>query len=328
MITPLVGHETPKAFFTGALRRGRLASTYLFVGPDGVGKRLFAERLAAALVCQRNDGRAVDPCGACDACRLSASGSHPDVLRVSKPEDRATLPIDAFIGPADKRNQQGLCHDLSLRPMLADRRVAIIDDADAFSIETANCLLKTLEEPPPRSLILLIGTSLSRQIATIRSRSQVIRFAPLTDQQVAAVLSGAPHALEPKAAQRLAEMSGGSVSRALLLTEESFVAARQELLHALESGGSDPIALMRLIEERSKAAGTEPKVRRRLLRELIDGAVGHFHRRLVEGANEERRDGRLDALDACLRAEEQTGRNGNQSAVVQSLAERLATIDA
>jgi len=225
-VITVLGHDSAKDRFQRTLAHGRLASTYLFVGPVGVGKRTFAERLAAALLCPNRAEDSLDPCGRCDNCRLTTAGSHPDLLRVSRPEDKTTLPVDLFIGPADKRNREGLCHDIALRPLVATRRVAVIDDADDFGIESANCLLKALEEPPPGSLLILIGTSLARQLSTIRSRSQIVRFERLEASQVAEILQREPHSLDPADAGRLATISNGSVSRALELAEGQLDQAR------------------------------------------------------------------------------------------------------
>lgn len=325
----VLGHDAAKDRFERTLIRGRLASTYLFVGPDGIGKRFFAERLAAALLCSRNGDSSLEPCGQCESCGLTNAGTHPDLLRVGRPEGKTTLPVDLFIGPADKRNRQGLCHDLALKPLIADRRVAVIDDADDFSIETANCLLKTLEEPPPRSLLILIGTSLARQLSTIRSRSQIVRFDPLSEGQVAEILSREPHTLPPEEAVSLAGAAGGSVSRALLLQEGALDGAREGLLRCLDTPRIDPGRLSRLLEEESKAVATEPRIRRRALGELFSTAIAHYHARLAQEAGETRVTDRLtEALDVWLEAESALGRNANQSAVVQALAERLARIAA
>lgn len=322
----VLGHDEPKDRFRRTIERGRLASTYLFVGPEGVGKRFFAERLAASLLCAGDKQEDLTPCGACDGCRLIAGRTHPDLLRIARPEGKTTLPVDLFIGPADRRNREGLCHEIALRPLIATRRVAIIDDADDFSVETANCLLKTLEEPPPGSLLILIGTSLSRQLPTIRSRSQVVRFEPLTNDQVAAVLARDPHTLPPDEAARLAADAGGSVSRALSLAGSSLDEATAMLRSCLETPRLDGGRIAKILEEESKAVATEPRIRRRALRELLATTIRVFHRRLAESANDPGSADRILAqLEACLEAEAALGRNANQSAVVQVFAERVSS---
>ena len=321
----LLGHDSAKDRFLRTLAHGRLASTYLFIGPEGVGKRTFAERLAAALLCPNRKEDSLDPCGNCDNCRLTAVGSHPDLLRVSRPEDKTTLPVDLFIGPADKRNREGLCHDIALRPLVATRRVAIIDDADDFGVESANCLLKTLEEPPPGSLLILIGTSLARQLSTIRSRSQIVRFERLEASHVAEILQRAPHSLEPAEAARLAAIANGSVSRALELAEGQLDQARQALLTRLQAPRIDANELARVFEEETKAVATEPRIRRRAMRELLGATIGVLHGRLAAASGDRvRTDMVLRQLEACFSAEEAIERNGNQSAVVASLANHLA----
>ncbi|MGI9429228.1 MAG: ATP-binding protein, partial [Bythopirellula sp.] len=176
----ILGHDAVVDRFRNSLRQGRLAASYLFLGPAGVGKRTFAVKLAQALFCQQGDSAQLEPCGKCESCLLLLAGNHPDLDLVGLPAGKRWLPVDLFLGDRDHRNQVGLCHNISLRPQMSRRRVAIIDDADYFTTESANCLLKTLEEPPPGAAIILIGTSRGRQLPTILSRTQTVRFSPLS----------------------------------------------------------------------------------------------------------------------------------------------------
>ena len=126
----IVGHDEVVDRFSTALRRGRLASTFLFVGPPGIGKRAFAERLAQALLCETNAETMLEPCEACPACIQVRAGSHPDVLAVSKPADRSSIPLNLLIGDPQHRNRTGLCHDIGMKPARGKRKIAIIADAD------------------------------------------------------------------------------------------------------------------------------------------------------------------------------------------------------
>ena len=181
-------HDPIVEAFRQCIGQGRLASAYLFVGPLGVGKRTFAYQLAQSLLCDSNPETAVDACGTCDSCRQVSAGSHPDVISVQKEDDENFIPIEAFIGDREHRNQTGLCRDIGLKPFSGRRKFAIIDDADHLNIEGANSLLKTLEEPPLGSVLILITTSELLQLPTIRSRCQIVRFSPLSEQVVREVL--------------------------------------------------------------------------------------------------------------------------------------------
>ncbi|MEM9185917.1 MAG: AAA family ATPase [Planctomycetota bacterium] len=283
-----IGHAAVKQRFERTLARGRLASTYLFVGPESVGKRRFALELASALLCGAADPlRPLMACGRCESCRLIASGGgHPDLLIVSKPPGKSTLPIELFLGRPDHRNREGLCHAVAMKPFLATRRVAVIDDADDLSVESANCLLKTLEEPPAHSVLILIGTSLSKQLPTIRSRCQVVRFGALSEGEVRAVLArigvGASGAGEPDAAS-LAAASGGTVAGALAAQDVELAAFRQEVMDTLErSAGFDPVRFGVAVLEQVQAGGANPATRRDRLKRIIGYAVEHDRSALVE----------------------------------------------
>jgi DNA polymerase-3 subunit delta' len=333
------GHDQIAERFRRTLARGRLASTYLFVGPDGVGKRTFALRLAQSLMSLESTGAELAPCGKCASCVLFTASTHPDLLQVQKPADKNSLPIELFIGKDDKRNQEGLCHDISLRPMVSGRRVAIIDDADDFNEASANCLLKTLEEPPPRSVIILLGTSLAKQLPTIRSRAQVVRFAPLSEDDVATILQDRRLATDEKVANELAQRSSGSVASALAAQDVAVWQFRAELLKQLSAPRFDCVALAQAVGEFVNEAGKEAPPRRARLRQIIGFAVELFRVSLNglvgsplagEGIDRELQvsrerilkqnlgsDGVVQAMQSCLAAEENVSRNANQATLIQ-----------
>ncbi len=159
----------------------RLGSTFLLVGPSGIGKRTMAKLMAKTLLCPNNPADSMTPCGRCESCAQVDASTHPDFVEVKKPEDKSVLPIELFAGSRENRGREGFIHEISLKPYAGHGKVAIIDDADFFNEESANCLLKTLEEPPPNVRIFMIGTSLQKQLPTIRSRSQIIRFQGLDE---------------------------------------------------------------------------------------------------------------------------------------------------
>jgi DNA polymerase-3 subunit delta' len=319
----IVGHDAVVERFRQTLATGRLASTYLFVGPAGIGKRRFAIELAHSLLCTEKPDASLESCDHCQSCRLFRAGNHPDLEVIGLPADKSTLPIALFIGDDQHRNQEGLCHRISLKPFFGEHKIAIVDDADHFSIPSANCLLKTLEEPPPSALLILIGTSPSRQLPTIRSRSQVVRFAPLSQQEVAQILIESGSMTDRQQAARAAELSDGSVERALRMADPALSDFRQLLLRDLTSPALESVRLARSVQAFVDEAGKEASRRRDRLRIVIDFAVEYFRTQLRE-SGEEPPDAIIYALNACLRSLEYVDRNANLGMVVQNWCGELA----
>ena len=110
------GHDDVVEQFRRALARGRLASSFLFAGPAGVGKRTFALKLAQAMLCQTRPEEALDPCGACPSCVQVAAGTHPDLDVVGKPADKSFIPLELLIGDREHRRREGLCHNIAMKP--------------------------------------------------------------------------------------------------------------------------------------------------------------------------------------------------------------------
>ena len=317
----VVGHDAVADRFRRMIAAGRLASTYLLVGPKGIGKRTFAERLAGALLCSGAEPAALERCGGCDSCRLLESGSHPDLDIVQLPEGKRSLSVDLFVGDRDHRNRVGLCHNLSLKPQLARRRVAIIDDADRLTTESSNALLKTLEEPPPGAVLLLISESRSRMLTTILSRCQLIRMDSLAEEEVAEVLRREQLLDDTARADELAQLSGGSVGQAVLQADADLGPMRARLLEALSPGGGVGVLFAKELNEFVAAGGKEAEAKRRRLRVLLSTAAERLREALRASPAEERR--ALESLEATLQAEEYLDRNANLNSLVDWWAGRL-----
>jgi DNA polymerase-3 subunit delta' len=322
----IYGHDDIAEQFRRMLAVGRLASTYLFVGPEGVGKRKFALQLAQTLLCTENNPAELNPCGDCESCRLVAAGNHPDLDVVSLLPGRSSLAIRQFVGENDTRNREGLCHNIALRPMLGRRRVAIIDDADWFTTEAANCLLKTLEEPPPGAVIILVATSRSRLLPTILSRVQIVRFQPLPDAVLSELVLTEGLAPDEPAAAELASRAGGSITRARELADPLLWQMRDKFLAHWESGELEAPRLIRELEEFINDAGKEAEARRQRFRQFL-ALLGDKLRESLRGASDELdAETILAALDRCVETEEQLDRNANQATLLETWIDDLTML--
>lgn len=279
----VLGHDRVVEQFRRALQRGRLASGFLFVGPSGIGKRLFARRLAQALLCSTAGGPPLASCGVCESCVQAAAGSHPDIIEVAKPADRSFIPLELLIGDKEHRGRQGLCYELSLRPFFGRRKVAVIDDADALNAEGANSLLKTLEEPPPGAILILISISPARQLPTIRSRCQIVPFFPLSPAEVRTILLDRQLVDDVATAERIAFFCGGSVDRALELSDSRLWEFRRCWAEGLAEARLDSVEWAGRIGQFVEAAGKEASARRACLRQVI-GFAADYYRDLLRAA--------------------------------------------
>jgi DNA polymerase-3 subunit delta' len=339
----LRGHDQIAGQFRTALARGRLASTFLFVGPAGIGKRTFALWLAQGLLCERVPEEQLAPCGECPSCHQVLAGSHPDVEVVSKPADKAFIPVEAFIGDAEHRMRAGLSYQIALRPYSGRRKVAIIDDADYLNKEGANSLLKTLEEPPPKSVLILIGTSLQRQLPTIRSRCQVVRFGPLPKAEVAELLMENGYCDDQAIAEQAAGHSEGSLERARLWCDGRVVEFRRELLNILSHSEPVQVEAAKLIGQFVDEAGKDSAAKRQRLR-LVVSLAEELYRAAIQALVSSRAvedeelaravrlasswmpgsDAGAACLDVCLDAYAHIEANANQTTLIEWWLDELA----
>jgi DNA polymerase III subunit delta' len=162
----LQGQERVVGQLRLAIERGRVPHAYLFAGPPGAPMYDAALALAMALSCQTARG---EGCTTCDACAKIASGIHPDVVTLAREGAAQIVPIESV------RNQ--VISRMGLSPHEGEVRVFIVEEATSMAPPAANALLKTLEEPPARTLFVLCTTAPEQLLPTIRSRCQRVRFA-------------------------------------------------------------------------------------------------------------------------------------------------------
>lgn len=212
----IIGHEPQKEFLQSSVRKNRISHAYLFSGPEGVGKKLVAIGFAKLINCTSGGGENLD-CE-CVSCAKTEKGLNPDVLVFGYPDEK-TIKVDHV-----RQDIERLIH---LAPYENPYKVFIIDGAQRMNFNAQNAFLKTLEEPPPNSVIILITTLADLLMPTIRSRCQSVVFQPLEAGQVREFLEKEkPGDNDPELVSRI---SGGSISRALN-TDEDYLRKRTEYI--------------------------------------------------------------------------------------------------
>jgi DNA polymerase-3 subunit delta' len=218
----ILGQDWVVSHLKAAMAAGRLAHAYLFLGPAGVGKATTARAMAAALNCVQPaaDG---DACGECPSCKRMKAGTHPDFLVISPEEAKAQIKIEVI---------RELRRLTDYPPLGGGWRVVLINPAEALSAlndAAANALLKTLEEPPPRHLLVLTARGEADLLPTIVSRCHKLAFAPLATALIIRELENR-RGLPSSQAALVAALSGGSLGRALTLDPEELVKQRDQVL--------------------------------------------------------------------------------------------------
>ena len=207
MQNPIIGHQQIVEQLQRTVASDRIAGAYLFVGPVGVGKETVARYFAQLIFCQQNTQSHI-VCGTCLPCRKVDSGNHPD-LQFIRP-DGSLLRIGQI---------RELQKQIIYEPLEASRKVYILTDVERMNAEAENCLLKTLEEPPAASVLILLTSNIQTLLPTTRSRCQILQFHPMLTQELAEVLTDRFSVL-PNQATTLAIASGGAIGKALTQLEK------------------------------------------------------------------------------------------------------------
>ncbi len=202
----LRGHEGTIEHLRKAHTDGRLAHSLLFSGPDGIGKRSLALAFAAWVQCAERD---TDSCGACSSCRQIAAATCADLRVVSIPSGKKEIGVE---------QARDLKRWISLRSAQSGTKVAILLDAEMLTVAAQNALLKTLEEPPPDCMILVVTNNADAMLPTVRSRCQRVPLRPLSTPLVCDLLVER-HRVPAALAGELAVLAEGSLGRALALQE-------------------------------------------------------------------------------------------------------------
>ena len=233
----VLGQDKPKQIIAKALKHNSVPHTYLFFGPESIGKKLAAIELAKALNCRELESG--DNCGHCASCRKIEQRTHPDFILL-EPQKSTPLARQAVIKIEAVRNLQ---KKLSFLPYEGKTKVAVIDGAESMTPEAASSFLKTLEEPPSSTVLILITSNPFLLLPTIVSRCQGVKFHPLSTGQVKEIICGImeiegieipPEELEPRAVRSM-----GGINRAL---EEDVLETgkfREELVDLIDKASFD-----------------------------------------------------------------------------------------
>lgn len=338
------GHARLRESLARAWQAGRLPQTLLLTGPRGVGKQRLAIWLGALLLCERT---ALEPCGQCRACRLTGRLLHPDLhwffptarprsasadklrekmeeMRAEELSRRRENPryLRASDGPSGiyLAAAQNLRAAATARPTTAARSIHIVGDAEALvpqeaSPEAANALLKTLEEPPPTTFLILTSSVPGSLLPTIRSRCLTLRVPPLPDADVARFLHNEA-GLPTEEAQDTARRAEGSIGRALELSDEDVSDARADADRLLKAAlAPDPIQRLKT------AHGYTPWGARGGFLPVLGELQARLRDRLAAGGPDAKR-----LADAILEVDAARGmaeRNLNPQLIVAGLLGRL-----
>jgi DNA polymerase III subunit delta' len=237
----VIAQDRAVSSLRSALRRGALHHAYLFGGPEGVGKARVATLLAQAANCEGGTAGAggfrEDPCGVCGPCRKIEKGLHPDVFVLR--DERAMVKAGRWEPKGGRAPSKDVVvdqvrdlvdHRLALKRFEGRRRFVVIDPADAMNPQAQNALLKTLEEPPEETTLVLVASSPDALLPTIRSRCLRVPFAPIPDAIIVDRLVAAKRT--PEEARIAAALAGGSLGGALALDAEELDAVRDAVAAA------------------------------------------------------------------------------------------------
>ncbi len=203
MFENIIGNTNIKTVLEKSIKQNKLSHSYLFVGIQGIGKKMIATEFAKMILCLDDNKY----CNHCKSCIEFDTNNNPDFVLISPDENNIKI---EQIRDIQKRIQE--------KPIISEKKVYIIDNADLMTTEAQNCLLKTLEEPPEFAVIILIGSNSNTFLPTIKSRCTIINFNKISDEEMTKYLREKCDVKNID--QNMLYMYQGSIGKALELKEK------------------------------------------------------------------------------------------------------------
>jgi DNA polymerase-3 subunit delta' len=283
----LLGHETAEKTLLAAHQSGRLHHAWLLTGSRGIGKATLAWRFARFLLADHGQGglfgggpESLDVPADAPGRSLVDARSHPDLFHLRRTFNPDTGRIRAEIAVGDVRDLGAFMH---MTPAMGKWRVAIVDAADEMNPNSANAVLKILEEPPANAVLLIVAHAPGRLLPTIRSRCRRLALQPLSDDIVVRLLGDYAPDMKPGEGAVLARLSEGSIGRALELAGAGSLDLYREMVDVLASLPELDMARLHGFAERFARRGEEANAAWRSLNYLFDGWLKGLARHAAVG---------------------------------------------
>lgn len=300
----IIGHENIVSQLKGSIQQQRLNQATLFCGLGGIGKRSLINVLAATLLCLNRDNENAEPCGQCKSCHAFNNNNHPDFIILEEEKNEISV--------AEMRD---FCREINKKPVISRNKACFIPNAENMNVASANCFLKTLEEPPENTYIILRASSTEQLLKTIISRCQIIRMAPLNRENIIKILAK-KHGISGEKAQMGAEIAEGSVKRAIELCEGTIAENFTWLRKRLQSlRPADALKLSDWLIEQTQ--GKNNHETRKKISQLLD-MIALIYRLSLKGTPVPRDP--LKKLDIIWDAAHQIDRNVTPEIVLRNMA--------
>jgi len=254
--------------FKKAIKADHLSHAYIFTGQEGVGKALFAKEFAKALNCKSDEN---DSCNSCPNCIRIENHTHPDVFWTEREEKAKFIKIE---------NIRNLQNSVRLSPLESDYKIFIIKEADRMNEEASNCLLKTLEEPSPDTIIILIANSMTPIKDTIRSRCQIIRFHPIPTHIITNQLTGKSEADANKIGW-ISRFSNGSLGNALYLLDDNYYEINNYIVTRMTEPDLDNLVFAEEIVDSYLNAKDSLEEKRETLKSMLNCILQYYRDLLI-----------------------------------------------